>query len=282
MANSTSRPVYTRPGRSGLYVPRHLASASTVVGVYWLALMANLHILVFAVGACLAFYVPGALLVVNAPALFSGAAWIERTAMSVIGSVAYISVSALILDYTPAGITQVSLAASVTAIVLVAWLVEAGRGTDRRRATSRSFTLTLVGAIVVASAWPTSMTMLGGISASIYGSFHSLPERYYSEVSGACVKPRKYGPSALTLSVGNSTNSVQSYRLTIRVDGRMVSRRPLWFRLAPRTSKVYHRPLGAAWNAATASVRVLGRPSIPLLVTLRPSACAVGLPAHTA
>ena len=105
-----------------------VAAAATVLAVHAVASLAEVRPLVLVSGIPLAFYVPGGLLVWAAsPGPFIRIAGpIERQALSVVLSVAIISIVALLLDLTPAGITSTSLTVAVGCLIPLALLIRWG------------------------------------------------------------------------------------------------------------------------------------------------------------
>jgi len=223
-------------------LPAYLFLAWVMALAYWVALAISVRPLEFVLGASLAFYVPGAVLVHLNPGFFRRTAWIEQVAASFILSVAFTAMSAFALDFTPLGITQRTLAAAITALVMGATLSEVVRGggllsfreAGRADATAdgravgrrsqgdwgekRQFALALASVMLLAAAWVVVMPMAGSIADRIDRSVTPRSSPGYTEFTASCILLPDGQGSALEFTVTDRGDPYNRYELSIGTD----------------------------------------------------------------
>jgi uncharacterized membrane protein len=125
-------------------LPPHLLLGIGVTAIHSAALGLGMHLVELPTGALLAFFVPGSVIVyLRRNRLLSATSSMERAALSVVLSLAYVGLAAVFLDFlTPSGITHPALLASIWLILMLGVGVEVyGQGADalasRRRKSDR-------------------------------------------------------------------------------------------------------------------------------------------------
>jgi uncharacterized membrane protein len=110
----------------GKPLPPHLLFGLGVTAIHSVALGLGTHLVELPTGALLAFFVPGSVIVyMRHNTLLSATSSMERAALSVVLSLAYVGLAALFLDLlTPSGITHPALVASIWLILMLGAGVE--------------------------------------------------------------------------------------------------------------------------------------------------------------
>lgn len=249
---------------------------------YWAGTLLGLHHVAFVLGATLAFYMPGAIIVAALGEGFRRASVEERAAASVILSVAFTGLAALALDFTPLGITQVTLAAADTALfaMTAGALMIARRRVPLAAATQVNLerTAVLLAVAVTAGGWGLGAHGFGRAVVAADNLLLTDESGGYSEFMGSCTGERTGRDTALRFTSISHGDRHASYHILVHIDGHTALDAKPAGRVAPYAILHYRFVVRGPWREAQASlVGRTGRSALPnLRVTLRRQACAPG------
>jgi hypothetical protein len=229
-----------------------------IIVLHWVGILAEIWLLSFVSGATLAFYLPGALIVRLNPGLFDRTSRIEQIAMSVIMSVAYVTVAAFVLDFTSPGITRITLAVATTLIVPVSVVIEAWRDRPAAIWRSRQFAVELASVAMLAIAWIVVFPTLGDLSAGIDRMMISRPERGFSAFSATCQQLPGSDRDEIEFTIINRSGADAGYRLTIQRDTTLVAAVDLHVPVQDE-QLVYKLQVDRGWKRVYATLETTGR-----------------------
>jgi len=245
--------------------------------MYWIALLTGVEPLVFATGAALAFYVPGAVLVQLNPGMFGQTTWVERTALSLVSSVTFVAMSAFILDFTPLGITRPTLAGAITTLVLAAVLVEATKGSQWSGPSTTRFGVELAAVAFMALAWVAVMPVVGRLADLVDRSITPRPPNGYSIFTASCLQlPGRERRSSVEFAVGDRHDLHDSYHLIVTRDGRRIVSTALPHSLGTVNMVRYQVNVAHGWHRVMGQLEGRadkGTSTTTLMTTVVPASC---------
>jgi len=243
----------------------HVHLTLVVIAAYWVAWRLGCSQLELVLGGALTFYIPGSLILGLTGKMFEAVHHLERLAVSVLLSIAFIAGIALILDWTPWGVHQETLALAITGLNVGCLVVS--RSSHGTKAKEHGANVWLVVVMVSIALWAWGMPLIGAFAMRIDGWLTPRPPQGYAAISGSCKRlPRNEG-YRLEGTVTNHTGRDQDYQLWIEGDTRAGASYGL--RVGAGTSSTKALYLRPGWSRLTAALMGRGMPRI----VLSPGSC---------
>jgi hypothetical protein len=253
-----------------------LTLVTGMVALHWVGVGIGIRSLIFATGASLAFYVPGALLVWLNPSFFRAVSWVERFAMSIILSITFITIAAFTLDLTSFGIYDVTLSAAITVLLFIVVLVRLWRGNPWPGDINRHFSLELVLVTILVLAWLIILPAIADLAKVIDKTLTSRPTAAYSALTLTCRQSDNQQEDTIEFLIIDRQDINTKYNLTVNRDDEQITATDLIGRANTNQALRYIVNVQRGWHQVSAALHAQHDSEVEtdtLLTKISPEMC---------
>ena len=177
-------------------------SALLLLIIYWVGAFGWATWLAVPSGVLLSFYAPGSLTLLLLRRWIRVRSRTEYVALSAVFSLGSLALAALILNYTPFGLTHRSVGLAISAwVIFLVLVIVGGAVNDASRWELDSFKLGYVVAWAVAIGMPTALPLEERLASFVAHHALAAPSRGYVALSAGCIRRASGATYQITLSL---------------------------------------------------------------------------------